>query len=132
MRQRLATTALNLYTNTHFRNSSDGRRLEHNLIGSEEGKVQMSVELFRRSESAIFADVGGDVVALNVERGRCYGMEKVTATVWELLSMPISADNLCERLTETYLVEPSTCRSDILELLATMESEGLVERIASS
>ncbi len=69
---------------------------------------------------------------MNVERGRCYGMEKVTATVWELLSTPMSADNLCERLTEIYVVEPSTCRSDIEALLATVESEGLVERIAAS
>ena len=89
------------------------------------------MELFKRSEKAIFSNVGGDVVALHVERGQCYGMEKITARVWELLSSPLSANDLCERLMETYLVEPSTCRSDIDELLATMESEGLVERVTS-
>jgi hypothetical protein len=92
----------------------------------------MSAELFRRSENTIFSNVAGDVVALNIEYGLCYGMEKVTATVWELLETPMSADHLCERLTDIYEVDPTTCRSDIQQLLATMEVEGLVERASRS
>jgi hypothetical protein len=93
------------------------------------GKKDLKMELFKRSEKAIFSNVGGDVVALHVDRGQCYGMEKITATVWDLLSSPMSANDLCERLMQIYVVEPSECRSDIDELLGTMESEGLVERV---
>ena len=34
----------------------------------------------------LFANVGDDVVALNIEGGQCYGMDKIAGTVWGLLA----------------------------------------------
>ena len=86
---------------------------------------------FQRSQQAIFSAVGSDIVALNVERGAYYGMEQVTATVWQLLSQPLSIDQLCAKLIGTYDVDPATCRADVEALLAEFEAEGLVERRAA-
>lgn len=88
----------------------------------------MSEPLYKLSDKALFTSLGDDIVALNVERGRCYGMEKVTAKIWELLASPLTLNELCQKLIELYEVDPETCRSDVEALLLDLEAEGLVER----
>jgi len=84
---------------------------------------------YRRSERALFSAVGDDILALHVERGLCFGMKEVSARVWDLLAEPHSAEQLCDSLLDEYSVDAETCRSDITQLLAEMEAEGLVERV---
>ena len=86
---------------------------------------------YQRSPEAIFSEVGGDIVALNVERGACYGMEQVTAAVWQLLADPLTLEQLCDRLVEIYEVDAATCRTDVEALLGEFEAEGIVQRKAS-
>jgi len=90
----------------------------------------MTTIQFKRSDQAIFAAVGDDVVALHVERGKCFGMENVTAAVWNLLSEPLDLDQLCDRLTDCYDVELDRCRAEVSELVGQMVEEGLVERLS--
>ena len=90
----------------------------------------MSEQLYRRSDEALFSSVGDDIVALHVENGHCYGMEKVTADVWELLARPIGLSDICERLIGMYDVEPEQCRAEVQRLLDQLCSEGLVETSA--
>ena len=85
---------------------------------------------YQRSPEAIFSEVGGDIVALNVECGACYGMEQVTAAVWQLLADPLTLEQLCDRLVEMYEVDPATCRTDVEALLGEFEAEGIVQRKA--
>ena len=88
--------------------------------------------MYQRSQEAIFSEVGDDIVALHVERGTCYGMENVTSIVWQMLSEPLTLEQLCARLVEMYEVDPATCRADVAPLLAELEAEGMVQRIADS
>ena len=89
----------------------------------------MSSAVYKRSDGAIFAEVGGDIVALHVQRGQCYGLEKVSAEVWKMLDAPISVDAMCAELIDQYDVEPEVCRSEVERLLDQLQSEGLVERL---
>lgn len=84
---------------------------------------------FRRSAQALHSEIGGDVVALQMERGHCFGMEKVTADVWRLLATEPSVSEICDRLLEDYEVDPATCRTDVELLLGMMVQEGLIERV---
>ena len=84
--------------------------------------------MYRRSDRALSADVGEDVIALNVQKGHCYGMEKVAADVWSMLELPSSLAQLCARLTDRYEVDPETCRLEVANLLRQFEQEGLIER----
>lgn len=86
---------------------------------------------YRRSPGALHAAVGDDVVALHVRNGRCFGMEHVSADVWRYLDPPAGLDEICSRLVKEYDVDPDTCRSDVEELLAIMQREGLVEAVPS-
>ena len=82
---------------------------------------------YRRSKEALHSNVGDDVVALNVQNGRCYGMQDVTAAIWNLLADPVSVDSICHQLTETYDVQPDVCRQDVERVMSEFESEGLIE-----
>lgn len=87
----------------------------------------MASEKYRRSNEALFSSIGNDVVALHVHNGHCYGMEDVTAQVWNLLGEPADISSICDRLLEIYEVEPATCRSEVEHLIEQFKSEGLVE-----
>ena len=89
-------------------------------------------QMYQRSPEAIFSEVGGDIVALNVARGACYGMEQVTASIWQLLAEPVTLEQLCARLVEMYEVDPATCRGDVEALLGELEAEGMVQRMAGT
>jgi len=83
--------------------------------------------LYVRSKETLFADVGEDVVALNVAQGECYGLTNVVASVWKLLEEPHSLDALCKALELEFEVAPAECRRDVARLLAELRAEGLVE-----
>jgi len=91
----------------------------------------MTPRLYRRSESALFSNVGEDIVALHVENGHFYGMEKATAAIWELLADPIGIDQMVERLTATYDVAPADCRPDVERIVGQLQQEGLVSVVSS-
>ena len=82
---------------------------------------------YQRSPAILFGDIGDDVVALSVARGLCYGMENVSAVVWNLLGQPRAIDDICERLLELYEVDAARCRGEVAALLEEMRSEGLIE-----
>ena len=89
----------------------------------------MSGAAYKLSDKALFTAVGEDIVALNVNDGQCYGMEKVTAAVWRLLDTPMSMDQICDRLVALYAVEPDVCRADVERLIGQLRSEGLIEEV---
>lgn len=86
---------------------------------------------YKRSEKAIFTEVGSDIVALHVERGHCYGLEKVTAAVWKLLAEPASLDEICRHLIGAYEVDPKVCRADVERLIGQFRNEGLIEAVTA-
>ena len=87
----------------------------------------MSGPVYKLSGKALFTAVGSDIVALNVDDGQCYGMEKVTAAIWRLLETPMAIDEICDQLVEMYAVEPATCRADVDRVIGQLRSEGLVQ-----
>ena len=89
----------------------------------------MNSQLFKHSGKVLFANVGDDVVALNVEGGQCYGMDSIAGTVWGLLAEPIDIGSICDRLVAIYDVAPNVCRDDVAKLIRQFESEGLLEQV---
>ena len=90
----------------------------------------MSGPTYKLSGKALFTAVGEDIVALNVDDGQCYGMEKVTAAVWRLLETPMNIDDICQRLMALYAVDPEVCRADVKRLFDQLRGEGLVEEVS--
>lgn len=80
-----------------------------------------------RCDDLLEADVNGEIVALHVDKGQCYGMNAVASRVWALLAEPTSPEQICARLTEEFDVDAATCRAEVDALLADMDSEGLIK-----
>ena len=84
------------------------------------------VDLVRRNSGALSAEIDGEVVALDVPRGACYGMDSVAAHVWRLIESPMAVASICDTLTTLYDVEAAICRRDVLDLLEDLLAADLI------
>jgi hypothetical protein len=83
-----------------------------------------------RCEELLEADVNGEIVALHVERGQCYGLNGVASEIWRMLAEPTSIDDICRKLTAEYDVDSATCRSEVRGLVENLREEGLVKELS--
>lgn len=85
---------------------------------------------YQRCPDTLAAEVNGEVVALNVERGQCYGLNEVASRVWDMLAEPRTIVQLRDALTESYEVEAATCEAEVRRLIGELQAEGLVRSLA--
>ena len=71
--------------------------------------------------------INEEVAILDLDRSLYFGLEGVGVHVWQALDNPRSVGELCEGILETFNVSQEECEADIFKLLATLQSEGLVE-----
>ena len=83
--------------------------------------------LIVRCEDLLEADVNGEIVALHIDKGQCYGMNGVASRIWAMLAEPIAPADICARLSEEFEVDADTCRRDVTALLNDLRSEGLIK-----
>jgi len=83
-------------------------------------------DLVTRGSDLLTATVDGELLAMSVDRGVCYGLNRVGARAWELLETPRSIQSLCEALVVEFDVEPATCLAETTELIEGLRAEGLV------
>jgi hypothetical protein len=79
-----------------------------------------------RSDGLLEAEVENEVVALNIEKGTCYGLNPVASRVWKLIEAPLRVNEICAALLAEYKVEPATCERQVLDLLEELRAEGLI------
>ena len=79
-----------------------------------------------RCDGMLEAEVDGEIVALHIDRGECYGMNAVASRVWELLSEPRSVAELCAVLVDEYDIDAGACESQISDYCKTLRDEGLL------
>ena len=83
--------------------------------------------LVRRRAELLEAEVDGELVALHVDRGTCYGFNSTATKVWALIEQPKRLSQLQDELLAEFDVDPETCRRQLKELLAELEADELVE-----
>jgi hypothetical protein len=71
--------------------------------------------------------LGEESAILNVDSSIYYGLDAVGTLVWNLLRQPRSIDELRDAVLREYEVEAERCERDLLDLLAKMREEGLIE-----
>ena len=82
--------------------------------------------LYARAVDVIFSEIEGEFVALNINKGQCYGMDSIASKVWTLIAKPRSLEDICAELESQYDVDPDTCRADVGSLLEALAKEDLV------
>ena len=70
-----------------------------------------------RNVALMDAEIDGEVVALNVDRGTCHGLNKVGSRIWKMLAEPRRVSDVCASLVSEYEVDDETCERQVLDLL---------------
>lgn len=83
--------------------------------------------LVKRKGGLIEAEVDGELVALHVDNGTCYGFNGTATRIWQLVEEPKRLSELREALMAEFDVDEETCDQDLRALLKDLESDGLVE-----
>lgn len=84
-------------------------------------------DVVARCESELLTtEVDGELVAMNVDKGTCYGLNSVGTRIWALIAEPRSIDDLCDRLLAEFKVEEEICRREVVDLLERLRVEGLI------
>lgn len=79
-----------------------------------------------RSSGILCAEVDGEMVALNVEKGVCYGLDAIGSRIWGMIEHPTPLRDICDALTARYRVDSPTCMADVVALISELRDEGLV------
>lgn len=80
-----------------------------------------------RNPSLTTAELDGQVVMLNVDTSRYYGLNTVGTRIWELLAQPQTIAQLCRTLQTEFDVSPEQCEREVMALAQKMLDENLVQ-----
>lgn len=79
-----------------------------------------------RAANNVAAQVGEDVVLLDMDSGSYHQLNVSGASIWEMMDAPIAVSELCARLAARFDVDPVTCRMAVSQFLQQMQAKGLV------
>ena len=88
--------------------------------------LQSSTTVVSRRDRFVLADVNDEIVALSIEQGICYGMNRVGSHIWNLLAEPMRICDLCAVLIAAYRVDCDVCERQVLDLLEELRAEGFI------
>jgi hypothetical protein len=80
----------------------------------------------RRGEM-IETEVDGELVALHIDNGTCYGFNSTATRIWGLIEQPQRLSTLKEELLREFDIDSETCETQLRELLDELAADGLVE-----
>ena len=86
---------------------------------------------YERATQLMEAELGDELVALDVAQGSCFGFNEAAASVWRQLAQPRSFEQLRAALLDEYEVSEEECGRDLAELLDEMTRAGLVRAVNS-
>lgn len=87
----------------------------------------MSDLLVRRTGEMIETEVDGELVALHIDNGTCYGFNGTATRIWAMIEQPRRFSELKAELLREFDVSPETCETQLRELLDELATDGLVE-----
>lgn len=86
----------------------------------------MTQTMYRRSTTLLEAAIDQELVALDRERGECFGFNETAAAVWRLLDRPRSRDDLVSALMAEFDVAEADCAANLDNLLNQMTDMKLI------
>ena len=75
----------------------------------------------------VSADMGEEVILLHLDNGLYFGLGNIGARVWKLLQKPVKVQEIEAALLQEYDVDPERCHSEVIDLVADLVGQGLVE-----
>ncbi len=82
-----------------------------------------------RNDSIPTGEVDGELVALDLERGNCFGLDRVGCAIWEIAANPVTVGEIADALTATHDVDRAQCMLDVTPFIEGLLAEGLLRRL---
>ena len=98
---------------------------DRNLLGP-----LSSTTVIMRTNGFVEAEIDNEVVAISIERGTCYGLNRVGSQIWNLITGSVRISDLIAALLTEYQVDPDVCERQVLDLLEELRAEGLIAIVA--
>jgi len=87
------------------------------------------VTAYRKSAQQVSCKIDGEIAILHLDRAIYFGLQGAGAEIWDALDQPRSVDELRDALVATFDVSAQQCERDVVEILSSLEKEGLVEAV---
>jgi hypothetical protein len=106
------------------------RAADHEIVKPFRGVTHMREgpddPMVSRDGGLMEAEVDGEMVALHVESGTCFGFNRTAYRIWQLSAQPLRFSELCAALGREFEVDSTICERDVRALLAELSRDGLV------
>lgn len=71
-------------------------------------------------------DMDGEIVMMDIDRGKYYGFNSVGSRIWELIENPLAVRELYSVLLKEFDVDTKTCEEAVFEFLNRLTDEELI------
>lgn len=88
----------------------------------------MQEYIYRRTADLLQAEIGEELVALDIAGGSCFGFNEVATAVWRRLEQPRSFEDLKQSLLAEYDIDSRQCAFELQQLLQELIEKGLVQK----
>jgi hypothetical protein len=78
------------------------------------------------SGKQLASDIGGEVILMNIEVGRYYGLDDIGSRIWRSIEQPIVVEQLCQSMAMQYKADIEVVTSDVLTLLNRLLEQQLI------
>ena len=91
-------------------------------------KKKITLDTYIKRNNEVFASqIDDEVVMMNIQSGKYYGMDTIGSRIWELINEKIQVQQVVDQLLEEYDVSQEQCKNDVLEFLKELNENKLVE-----
>ncbi|KQX52086.1 MULTISPECIES: lasso peptide biosynthesis PqqD family chaperone [unclassified Paenibacillus] len=87
--------------------------------------IPLNVQIVQ-GEGNIVSDMDGEKVMLNIANGKYYNLGQIGGHIWELISAPISVEELVTALTKEFDVEQEVCEEQTKVFLNHLLEEKII------
>ena len=81
----------------------------------------------QRKEEIVFSAIETEMVMVDLEKGRYYGLDNIAAYIWNVMAVSISVNDILTLLQRKYQVEMEQCKEDTLLFLARLNELNLID-----
>ena len=88
-------------------------------------KLRFMPTKFVRTSEALFENIDGETVLLNLQDGCYYGLNATAKVLWEALEAPCTREDLCQIVNDHFDTDTSPA-GDVEEFLESLAGPGLI------
>ncbi len=71
-------------------------------------------------------DLNGEIVMMDLEKGRYFSLNGVGSRIWEIIEEPIGINKIVDYLLEEYDVSRNECEENVLEFLGKLDDANII------